>query len=69
MAYGDKRDYPKIDIYVRKWLPDGSAKVWTYVATTTWAKTCREAVMHWQDANGYGPKGDVIARFQYGKRR
>jgi len=32
-AYGDKRDYPKIDIY-----EDGK-----YVATTTWAKTCKEA--------------------------
>ncbi len=31
--YGDKRDYPKIDIY---WRGD-------YKASTTWAKTCREA--------------------------
>lgn len=32
-AYGDKRDYPKIDIF-----ENGK-----YVATTTWAKTCKEA--------------------------
>ena len=31
--YGDKRDYAKIDIYWRG----------TYKASTTWAKTCREA--------------------------
>ena len=33
LAYGDKRDYPKIElIYAGK-----------YVGTTTWSKTCREA--------------------------
>lgn len=34
MAYGDKRDYPKIHLF-----RDG-----IYVATTTWAKNTREAV-------------------------
>jgi hypothetical protein len=33
MKYGDKRDYPKIDIYV-----DGK-----YVGSTTWSNSCREA--------------------------
>lgn len=33
MAYGDRRDYPKIEIIV-----DGK-----YFATTTWSKTCRQA--------------------------
>lgn len=37
--YGDKRDYPKIDIYV-----DGK-----YVATTTWAKTCKEAAEKYKE--------------------
>jgi hypothetical protein len=32
-AYGDKRDFPKIEIFV-----DGK-----YKATTTWAKNCKEA--------------------------
>ena len=33
MSYGDKRDYPKIElVYAGK-----------YVGTTTWSKTCREA--------------------------
>jgi hypothetical protein len=32
-AYGDKRDYPKIDLYVGG----------RYVATTTWARTVAEA--------------------------
>lgn len=32
-AYGDKRDYPKIELYY-----DGE-----YKGTTTWARTCREA--------------------------
>lgn len=31
--YGDKRDYPKIDLYI------GSQ----YVATTTWSKTLKQA--------------------------
>ena len=41
MAYGDKRDFPKIDISV-----DGE-----YVATTTWARTCREAVERFNEAH------------------
>ena len=39
MAYGDKRDYRKIDLYVYS----ESTKRWEYVGSTTWAKTCREA--------------------------
>lgn len=33
MAYGDKRDYPKIDIFL-----DGK-----YEGTTTWSRTCADA--------------------------
>lgn len=33
MEYGDRRNFPKIDLYWR-----GS-----YRASTTWAKTCKEA--------------------------
>jgi hypothetical protein len=41
MAYGDKRDYPKIDIYV-----DGN-----YRTSTTWSRTCREAVAVFKQIN------------------
>jgi hypothetical protein len=34
MAFGDKRDYPKIDVYA-----DGK-----YLHSTTWCRTCKEAV-------------------------
>lgn len=47
MAYGDKRDYPKIDIYVAS---EGHYK---YVGTTTWSKTLKEAkAKYWADMNG-----------------
>ena len=36
MNYGNKRDYPKIDLY---YLGD-------YYGTTTWSKTCKDAVKH-----------------------
>ncbi len=39
MVYGDKRDYPKIDIYV-----DGF-----YKGSTTWLKTCKEACERYID--------------------
>ena len=32
-AYGDRRDYPKIELYYKG----------LYYGTTTWSKTCREA--------------------------
>lgn len=59
MAYGDKRDYPKIDISVNG----------QYVCSTTWSKTPREAV---QNYHGYGYEGDapygvVTARFAKGR--
>ncbi len=33
MAYGDNRDYPKIDCFVNN----------VYYGTTTWSKSCKEA--------------------------
>jgi hypothetical protein len=39
MEYGDKRDYSKIDLYVDH----------TYVCSTTWSRTCKEAVQHYTD--------------------
>lgn len=38
--YGEKRDYPKITIFVKR------RGEWTYFASTTWARTCKEAVEH-----------------------
>ena len=40
-AYGDKRDYKKIDIYV-----DGK-----YEVSTTWAKNCKEAIEKYKAEN------------------
>jgi hypothetical protein len=53
MAYGDKRNNPKIDIYV-----DG-----VYKKTTTWVRTCREAKERF--LNAYPDTvGKVTVRFQ-----
>lgn len=52
MAYGDKRDYRKIDIY-----RNGS-----YCCSTTWSRTCREAIE--RHAAHYPAAGNKItARF------
>ena len=37
--YGDKRDYRKIDLFVRSDI----LGVRQYVGSTTWSRTCREA--------------------------
>lgn len=44
--YGDKRDYRKIDLY-RK-----CAAGWDYVASTTWARSCKEARERYAAATG-----------------
>lgn len=44
-VYGDKRDYRKIDIYLRM------APGWAYGCSTTWARTCKEAKQRFLDAN------------------
>lgn len=41
MQYGDKRDYPKIEIW-RKY-PGGKSTGWRFECVTTWARTCKEA--------------------------
>lgn len=53
MAYGDKRDYPKIDIYVRR-SPGGREFDW--IGVTTWAATCREAREQYAERNGIDVK-------------
>lgn len=44
MAYGDKRDYPKIDLYE---MPSGD-----YLGSTTWSKTLKEAKQRLAEARG-----------------
>ena len=54
MAYGDKRDYPKIDIYVNG----------RFLGCTTWAATCREAIREVSKKRNLVPEGaKVTARF------
>jgi hypothetical protein len=60
--YGAKRDYPKIELYLHR--PAG----WTYMATTTWSRTCREAKAKFCEANGHAGS-DVRARFQTAAKR
>lgn len=52
MKYGDKRNYPKIDIYIQG----------KYIATTTWAKTCREALERYIEKRGFSE--GIKCRFQ-----
>jgi hypothetical protein len=55
-AYGDRRDFPKIDIFV-------SGK---YVASTTWASNIKEAIQKYEEKNPGPWAGEVKA--QYDKR-
>ena len=53
MNYGDKRDYRKIDIYF----------MGNYQASTTWAKTLKEAVEHYKAKSGLAGSSNVTAKF------
>ena len=53
MKYGDKRDYPKIDIYVNR----------IYRCSTTWAKTCKEAVAKFIESDPAMPQGAKVTAF------
>lgn len=46
VKYGDKRDYPKIDIYLNG----------KYVCSTTWSKTLKDAVRVYADKNKLSTK-------------
>lgn len=50
--YGEKRDYPKIDIYVKG----------KYVCTTTWSRTCKEAKERYF-VKYHIPLADIKTRF------
>lgn len=43
MKYGHKRDYPKIDIFIKT-----DSNKWLYHSSTTWSKTCKEAVQEFE---------------------
>lgn len=65
-SYGDKRDYPKIDIYAKTFNGIRHVKAGKYLCTTTWSKTCRDAVERYIERNpttGYAGS-DLYARFQ-----
>ena len=47
MTYGEKRDYPKIDIYAFDYVEGKRHRLGHYLASTTWAKSCFEAVLHY----------------------
>ena len=53
LQYGDKRDYPKIDIFFGG----------VYQYTTTGAKTCKEAMAHVPN-HSYSAGHNVTAHFQ-----
>ena len=55
--YGEKRDYRKVDIF--RYRADG---LWHYACSTTWARTCREAVEMFCISNGIS-RYSVRARF------
>lgn len=59
MAYGDKRDYREIELYVH--VGNGE---WRYSATTTWARTCKEAKARFLAWHGNLREGDVKASFK-----
>ena len=55
MVYGDKRSYRKIDIYVAG----------KYECSTTWARTCKEAVEKYLERGIYYKYADkVTASFE-----
>jgi hypothetical protein len=58
MAYGDKRDYPEIELFVRQ------GARWSYTATTTWSRTCKEAKARFLVWHGGLRDSDVKAAFK-----
>jgi hypothetical protein len=60
MAYGDKRDHRKIDLYARI----GTSDAYRYVGTTTWAATCKEAKAKFLECEPGRKADDVYAAFK-----
>jgi hypothetical protein len=59
MAYGDKRDYRAIELFTR--VGNGP---WSYCATTTWSRTCKEAKARFLDWHGNLRPEHVKAAFK-----
>ena len=57
MTYGDKRDYRKIDLFLKR--PGG---VQSYAGSTTWARNLREAKERFAQANGHAAS-DLTAAY------
>jgi len=57
MAYGDKRDYPKIDLYIR--TSAGGRYSDKYVGSTTWARSLSEAKIKFRDNQFVAGRGRV----------
>ena len=60
VSYGDKRDYPKIDLFV---FSEG-LKRWEYVGTTTWSRTCREAADNLAKLHPNLARSNIRGQFQ-----
>lgn len=56
MAYGDRRDYRKIDLFTMS----PSTGRWQYAGSTTWSRTCREAARRFKELH---PEQTVKAHF------
>jgi hypothetical protein len=59
MAYGDKRNYRKIDIFLKDKSKKGMNK---YLGSTTWAATCKQAKERYAHSYKMNPD-DLIVRF------
>jgi hypothetical protein len=57
-SYGSKRDYPKIDIYLRHL--NGQRE---YHMSTTWSRTCKEAKARFLLEHNYLDAGQVTCSF------
>lgn len=56
MKYGERRDYKKINMFVKR------GGIWYYGASTTWSPTCRDAKEKYAEAYNVSVK-DIKARF------
>ena len=54
MNYGTKRDYRKIDIFT------GQPGAWRYVASTTWSRTCRDAVAKYKESKSIPADANTV---------
>ena len=62
-TFGAKRDYPKIDIFIRR------GGEWRYVATTTWSRTLRDAKAVFLDRNPDFTPSTVKLAFKEPRKR